>query len=162
MDQLNVKEGILPYIKKYRYIMLILLMGLLIMIYPDRETEAPKAIAAQEEKELELQDELADILSKIAGAGRVEVLLTQEEGESVLYQTDEDISGDEIRRDTILIQNTGKEEAGLVRQINPPVYRGAIILCQGAANASIKLSIVEAVMAVTGLTSDRITVLKMK
>ena len=114
----------------------------------------------------ELQDSLADILSRIAGAGKVEVLLTEAAGEQICYQTDEDISTGEnasdMRRETVLVTNADREETGLVKQVNPPTYLGAIVLCQGADNATIRLSIVEAVMSVTGLSSDRITVLKMQ
>jgi len=41
-------------------------------------------------------------------------------------------------------------------------YSGAVILCQGADNAAVRLQIVEAVSAFTGLGSNRIIVQKMK
>ena len=79
---------------------------------------------------------------------------------------DEDLSSgtdsEDTRRDTVLISDGNREENGLVRQTIPPVYRGAIIVCQGGNDAKVRLSIVEAVMSVTGLRSDCITVLKMK
>ena len=96
----------------------------------------------------------------------MEVLLTQVTGEETFYQTDEDISTGEstsdVRSDTVLVNGADRSETGLVRQVNPPTYQGAIVLCQGADSAQVKLSIVEAVMSVTGLRSDCITVLKMK
>jgi stage III sporulation protein AG len=49
-----------------------------------------------------------------------------------------------------------------VRQVIPPKYQGAIIVCQGAEKATVRLQVVEAVVNVTGLTADKITVLKMK
>ena len=66
------------------------------------------------------------------------------------------------RKSTVLISGDNRAENGLLRQRNPPVYLGAIVLCQGADKASIRLAIVEAVTDATGLGSDRITVLKMK
>ena len=41
-------------------------------------------------------------------------------------------------------------------------YLGAIILCQGADHADVKLQITQAVSRATGLGTDRISVLKMK
>lgn len=41
-------------------------------------------------------------------------------------------------------------------------YSGAVILCQGANDAAVRLQIVEAVSAFTGMGSNRIIVLKMK
>ena len=38
---------------------------------------------------------------------------------------------------------------------------GAVIVCQGAENATVRLDIIRAVNAYTGFPSDRITILKM-
>ena len=132
---------------------------------PREEPLQPQNPTAEETRP-QLQDSLEDILCQISGAGKVKVLLAQAAGESTIYQTDEDISTGEnssdIRRETVLVTSSDRKEVGLVKQVNPPIYQGAIVLCQGADNAAIRLSVVEAVMSVTGLTSDRITVLKMK
>ena len=50
----------------------------------------------------------------------------------------------------------------MVRTIVPPVYLGAIIVCQGGDSPAVRLAVVEAVSNVTGIGSDRITVEKMK
>ena len=39
---------------------------------------------------------------------------------------------------------------------------GAIVVCQGGDNATVRLAIIEAVSNVTGLGADKISVLKMK
>lgn len=163
MDWVTAKNGAMDYIKKYRYVFLILLVGIFLMVFPaQEEPEIQPQQTTTAETQPDLQESLAAILSQIAGAGKCNVLLTQAAGEQTVYQTDEDIGSDDIRRDTVIVTNSDRDEVGLVRQVNPPIYLGAIILCQGADNATVRLSIVEAVMSVTGLTSDRITVLKMK
>jgi stage III sporulation protein AG len=43
-----------------------------------------------------------------------------------------------------------------------PQYLGAIVVCQGADRSDVRLAIVEAVSALTGLGADKISVLKMK
>ncbi len=162
MDWIARKEVVLVLFKKFRPILLVLLAGIFLMLLPGKESpQVPEAAPIQEEPQ-DLQDALAKLLSNVAGAGKVEVLLTQAEGEKTVYQTDEDRSPENIRRDTVLVTDSGREETGLVQQRNPPVYLGAVILCQGADNAAVQLSIVKAVMSATGLTSDHITVLKMK
>ena len=90
------------------------------------------------------------------------VLLTQREGEQTVYQTDEDSTSSGVRSDTVLLSGADRSQTGLVRQINPPTYLGAVIVCQGADSASVRLAIVAAVGRVTGLSTDKITVLKMK
>lgn len=160
MDRLIQKEHLREIFRKYRYLVLAVLLGILFMGIPQKEQSPPEEPVTIRPPDLEA--ELATVLSHVSGAGRVEVLLTQAEGEKTLYQTDDTGNGTDTQSDTVLVSGADREETGLVRQILPPVYRGAVVLCQGADNARVKLDMVEAVKTVTGLPSDRITVLKMK
>ena len=166
MEGIDIKRDGLEILKKYRYVILILLIGLFFMLVPESSEKAqepePQAVVV----ESSLQTELSIILSKIAGAGNVEVLLTEASGSQTYYQADEMLSTDENtkdqRLDTVIVTNSSREETGLIRRVDPPVYQGAIVLCQGADDARVRLSIVEAVSNATGLTTNKITVLKMK
>lgn len=166
MEGIDIKKDGLEILKKYRYVFLILLVGLFLMLVPEagEKTQLPEPQADVEESGL--QEELSVILSKIAGAGNVEVLLTEVSGSQTYYQADETLSTGENtkdqRRDTVLVTNSNREEVGLIRRVDPPVYQGAIVLCQGADDAKVRLSIVEAVSNATGLSTNKITVLKMK
>lgn len=162
MEWLTSKKQLVGYIKKYRYVALILLLGIFLMSFPDEEPLVEPVEVPESVEESDLECALSAILSKVSGAGKVEVLLTQAEGAYTVYQTNQDVSSEDTRQDTVVITNADREECGLIAQINPPVYLGAVILCQGADNANVRLSIMEAVKSVTGLTFDCITVLKMK
>lgn len=168
MDWVTVTNTALSTVKKYRYVLLVVLIGILLLTFPGQQEESePVTLQNQEvSSQAALEDALAQILSLVEGAGRVEVLLTQSRGEEILYQTDGTLSSGEHSTDkrtsTVLITGESRQETGLVKQRNPPVYQGAIVLCQGAGSPGVRLSIVEAVMRVTGLSSDKITVLKMK
>ncbi len=166
MDWVSIKEQGLEGLKKYRYLLLILLAGIFLMAIPGKEAESPQVSPTVPVTEPGLEESLSALLCKIEGAGKTEVLLTEAEGIETLYQMDEDRTLGEnttdITRKTVLTANSGRGEAGLIRQINPPVYQGAIVLCRGAGDPRVKLAIVEAVSSVTGLTTDKITVLKMK
>ena len=148
--------------KKYRMVILVLILGIALLAFPEKKQEEPTQAPVVHTEKGDLEAALANILSQIHGAGKVEVLLTQAAGERITYQTDEDTSDTDTRRNTVLITNSDRDETGLVRQVLPPVYQGAIVVCEGADSAQIRLAVVEAVMCVTGLTSDRISVLKMK
>ena len=119
-----------------------------------------------EEKTVSINDQLSDILSKVKGAGDVQVLLTVQAGEETRYQLDEVTEvteqGSSTKVSTIILSNMDKQQAGLVRQVIPPIYKGAVVVCQGGDDPSVKLAITEAVSKVTGLGADRISVLKMK
>lgn len=167
MDGIAFKNDWMGIFKKYRYVFLIFLVGLFLMLLPTTDTKkAPEPAVQSPEESPSLQSQLSTLLSRIDGAGNVEVLLTEASGPQTYYQSDDTLSTSENskdqRKDTVIITNSGRGEAGLVRRIDPPVYQGAVILCQGADNANIRLSIVEAVSNATGLTTDKIAVLKMK
>lgn len=169
MDFMKLKTGIHEAIRKYKYVGIVLLVGMILMMIPGKDTTAnniePKEIVAESE-EASLEEKLEEILSFVKGAGKVKVMLSVLEGESTLYQTDSTHAQSEnnadTRTQTIIITDSSRDESGLVYQRNPPVYQGAIILSQGADDPQVKLAIVDAVMDVTGLGADKISVLKMQ
>ena len=139
---------------KYRYVLLVVLAGLVLLLLPDH-TETPEPIADVVTEE-SLQAQLEEILSRVEGAGKVAVLLTESRGGEIFYQTE----GDDQR--TVLVTGTDRSESGLVRTTQSPVYQGAVVVCQGADSPAVRLAVVEAVSNATGLGTDRITVLKME
>jgi len=162
MDWVVQKEKFLESLKKYRFVLLAMLIGICLMALPEEKQEPSDTNIQDVQNPTDLADDLGRLLSKVTGAGTVEVLLTQKEGERTVYQNDESKNGEDIRKNTVLVTDSNRTETGLVRQVNPPIYRGAVVLCQGADQAQVRLAIVEAVMRATGLSSDMITVLKMK
>lgn len=154
--------------RKYRYVALVLLIGIVLMLLPSNSGE--DAVQAEQpaaqSQELTAEQQLSALLSKIDGAGKVEVLLSVQTGAETIFQTDTDekVDADSSSRqsDTVTVTDADRSETGLVRQVNPPVYLGAVILCQGADRASVKLAVIDAVSKFTGLGADKISVLKMK
>ncbi len=164
MVKLNIGGKLLEGIKKYRYALLILFLGLVLLLIPGTKKETPlEEPKAQETVATpNLAEQLEQILSKIEGAGQVSVMLSVKNGEQILFQEDKDSGGDSIRQDTVIVTGADREQSGLVQQVNPPTYLGAIVVCKGADRAQVRLAIVEAVSRVTGLGADQISVLKMK
>ena len=161
------------FLKKYRYAALVLLLGVALMLIPGRKSESPKQDQPQQAQEQTLQQsqqdltaQLETILGKIDGAGRVSVLLSRSAGEEVVYQENEEIvtSGESgtVRRQSVTVTDASRNEQALIRQVRSPEYQGAVIVCQGADSASVRLAVTDAVSKATGLGADRITVLKMK
>lgn len=168
MDWVNTSAGFLKIWKKYRYIIVMLLVGLFLMLIPQQKSaqqEIQTPIKA-EKKEKDLQSELEVLLSQLEGAGKVKVLLSQAAGERRIYQSnenaDETDSSSSIRKETVILKDSGRAEEALIQQTIPAVYLGAVILCQGADRASVRLAIIEAVSKATGLDTHHISVLKMK
>ena len=160
MDMESGKEQIIRSVKKYQYVLWVVLLGIFLMLLPQKQESPGREIPAETEAALTLEEELSAMLSKISGVGKAEVLLTELSGSSTIYQTD--TTQNQGNSDTVIVMDRNREEQGLVKQVLPPVYKGAIVVCQGADSASVRLSVVDAVKSVTGLSSDCITVLKMK
>ena len=143
------------WVKKYRLVLLVALLGMVLMCLPTGEQTETEPVPVAEAG-ADLEERLETILSRIQGAGAVAVMLTEDAGEEVIYQTDGDGG------DTVILTDGERSQQGLVRTRQPPRYRGAVIVCQGADSPAVRLAIVEAVANVTGLGSDKISVLKMK
>lgn len=100
-------------------------------------------------------------LSEINGVGEVTVVLTlRSSGEDVLAQdTSEGASTD---RETVIVSTgSGTEEAVSVKTIYPE-FQGALVVCDGAGSAGVKLEVLQAVSAITGLSSDQISICQRK
>lgn len=169
MDIANWGNKAKNWIVKFRYPILVLLLGLVLLTIPSRvgKSSAPQTdpvTPTQGYKDAAQQ--LTEILQQIKGVGKVKVLLTVSKGEKTEYQQDEDQSVSEnessVRKETIIIRDADDNEMALIIQVIPPEYLGAIVVCEGADDANVKLAVLEAVSKATGLRSDKISVLKMK
>ena len=148
-------------IKKFKYAAIVLVIGIALMLIPNiSSSKSTKVQNTNTTYRQKLDEDLASILCKVEGTGRVEVILTVSEGEQTVYQTDTDQSGYEQK--TVIVSNSSRTENGLVMRVDPAKYLGAIVLCQGADSHAVRLAVTEAVSKITGLGTDRICVLKMK
>lgn len=166
MEGLDSAKRLMGVLEKYKYAIGILLIGVVLMLLPG-QVSAEDPEPTQPEKTQDHMDQmLEEILSHIQGAGSVKVLLTQQTGEEILYQTDteEDQNGDSssMQSQTVIVSDSQRNDTGLVRRRDPPRYLGAVIVCQGGDRPQVRLAIVEAVSCVTGLSANQISVLKMK
>lgn len=151
---------------RYKYVAMVVLVGVLLMLLPMGEDKQEVVAPTVEETGPGMGDQLEQILSQIEGVGQVRVLLTVSRSEETvyIYDTDSDISSESesLRRDVVLLTDGDRAQSGLIGQIISPVYQGAIVVCQGGDQPGIQLQVVEAVCDATGLTADKVTVLKMK
>ena len=167
MEMKDLMQKCVDWTKKYKYAALIMLLGVILMCIPAKDkTKQVEQEIADPVQQITIEEKLENVLSQLQGAGKVKVMLTISQGEKTVYQYDEEIDYGEndqsIRKDTVIITDADRNEQALVSQMLPPVYLGAVIICQGADQPSVKLAVVEAVSKITGLGADKICVLKMK
>lgn len=164
MEISTIRSKVGLFLKKYRYAVCVLLIGVVLMLIPteqkpDKDKQEPIVDNAPT---VSVEDQLCVLLSKIQGAGKVEIMLSYASGSETLYHTDVETEADGTKNTTVLITGADREESPLVTRVDPPKYLGAIILCQGADSAAVRLAITEAISKYTGLGADQIAVLKMK
>lgn len=153
-------------LEAYKYPILVLLLGAALLLIPwgggdsrTAETSAPAETDLADPAALE--QKLEALLGQMEGAGAVQVVLTVAKGASYTYQTDRSTRDGEETVETVLASGSGGE-GPLTREVTYPIYQGAVVACQGADSAQVRLEIVRAVASLTGLGSDKITVIKLK
>lgn len=128
-----------------------------------------------EESEYDLQAELEDILSKMDGIGKVDVLITYSQTSTVvpIYSetesstiTEETDSGGGTRKQESSNVNkeiiTDGENNAITQTVMFPKVEGAIVIAEGGGNATIKSNVIQAVSAVTGLATYKVQVFEMQ
>lgn len=154
-------------VEKYKYALLVLLVGGALLLLPkntEKKTAEVPAVVTQTEETLSEQLEL--LLSQVEGAGKTKVLLTPSGGAYYEYQTntrsETGADGQNLQTETVLAAAGSGREEPLVVRTTYSGYVGAVVVCEGADRAAVRLNIINAVSSLTGLGSDHITVIKMK
>lgn len=170
------RERGLSLLRKYKYVALVILAGCVLLLWPSGEVRDPPPspadsgpVAPQEDFSVSaLEEKLADTLSKVHGAGDVSVMLTVQGGSRQVLAEDEKSSrsadgGSETQRATVVVSGTSGAGGGpvLVQQLYPK-FQGALVVCSGGENAEVRLKLMEAVSALTGLGTDKISICKGK
>lgn len=165
-------KGVRTLWDRYKYVLLIVLIGIGLLIWPsgkeDAQTKTERINTDRQEDVRQIQQEMQEILTNISGVGQVQVMLTVEsDGERQLAQNSElSYSGntaapeDYSRISEIVLTETAQGDEPVITKKLYPAFRGALVVCQGGGNADVKLIVTEAVAALTGLSSDCITVAK--
>ena len=164
MDQLTGR--FMEFIQRNKYVLPVILLGLVLMLLPGKNTQTTEDVSMPQSESMDMGKQLEDILAQIDGVGRIRVFLSVAEGERTVYvRNEESLSAADridVRSETVIISDSQRGESGLILQVIAPVYQGAIIVCQGGDSSAVRLAVVEAVCDATGLTSDKVAVLKMK
>lgn len=142
------------------------------------EEVANTIIAESKENTTEtLEERLKNILSKINGVGKVDVLISYSESSQTVAMYNENIketsteekdeSGgtrliteNNIQKDVIYQEENGEKKPITQKTIMPKI-EGTIITAEGAGDISVKENIIQAVSAATGLASHKIQVFEM-
>ena len=165
------KEKLISYVKKYRYVALVVLAGVVLMLLPsgkgEQQTTVDQPVNVSEAYSLaETEKRLEQLLGRIRGVGQVQVMLTLKSGSSLQLAENRSTSLRDTEnrqdRDVVTLNRGSGYEDVVVTEQTYPVYQGAVVVCQGAGDSSVHLAVIQAVSVLTGLGSDKITVVQWK
>ena len=153
--------------KKYKYVGLVVLAGILLMLLPGKKTAAQTQEGGGSFSLEDTERRMAELLGRMDGVGRVQVMLTLHSGETLSLAEDSSAtlgSGGDVRQDSQVLtvnRGSGKQEVVVTRRLYP-TYQGAVVVCQGAGDSRVRLRVLETVSVLTGLSSDKISVVQWK
>ena len=161
------------FIKKNKYVLVVILLGVMLISLPKNEKKSTADVSDYGAAGFSLAEEerrIANALSEIDGAGKVTVVLTvRSSGEKVIAKDTESYvlqedgeSRQEESSSVVTVSEGSQKESPVTIETIYPEYQGALIVAEGAENAEIKLHLTQAVADLTGLSSEKITVVKMK
>lgn len=166
----KLKE-ILSKLGKNKYVLLVLIVGVALLLLPTGEKEeiAESTQSVPTFSVSDTENRLEEVLSSLDGAGNVKVMLSiKDEGQRIIAKDreisesgGEEKSSESVEAAVIVSLGSGQEDVVTLGFVYPE-YLGALVAAEGAESAKVRLDIVEAVSAVTGLTADNIKVIKMK
>ena len=149
-------------LEQHRLIWLVILAGLVLLLLPVGErSPTTEPLPVQTGFDLAaMEDRLARALSKIDGAGTVTVVLTVRDGpRQVLAQDSREEQGE---TETVVISRGSSTQETVTVQELYPSYQGALLVCPGGDDPTVRLKLTEATSALTGLGADRISISKGK
>ncbi|MCD7760682.1 MAG: stage III sporulation protein AG [Clostridiales bacterium] len=150
-------------LKRYQYVLLVLALGVALMLWPsgedigdtsETETAVQTADTSLDDTVADLERRMAQALSQMQGVGETTVVLTVKSGTQRVLATDED--GDE--RETVIVSAGSSQQETVTVQEIAPQLQGALVVCAGGGDPEVKLRVLQAVEALTGLSANQISI----
>ena len=171
---MEIKKGAAPaYLRrlfdKYKYVLLLAAVGAALLLFPagGGSSAAAPAKDTAADGTAALQAQLETLLADIAGVGRVRVLLAAQTSGETVYAYDENKTasksdGAASSGSTLTLVTGGSGGQPVVVRTEAPEFSGAVVVCEGADSARVRLALTEAVGSLTGISADHIVIVKMK
>lgn len=140
----------------------VLALGTLLLLLPSgrgEQTPAEQVQSGVETFDLEaFEGKLSRTLSRIEGAGEVDVVLALDSGSRRVLAQDREQNERGVSATTVTVGKGSGTQEVVALQIVSPSFRGALVVCSGGRDPSVRLELTRAVAALTGLGADCISV----
>lgn len=158
----------LKKIKGFEYVIVGVLCLLVIVIYFFSSSKSSDSYGENLKTDYasELENRLCQVLSKVEGAGQVNVMITLESNSEIVYATQTEEKTNSSNGSSNQTQSTTKVESPVVVNNSPlvvmeylPKVRGVIVVAQGANSIKVKLNLLKAVQTIIDVDADSIEIL---
>ncbi len=149
-----------------------LLIGFSDLFSSDKKTKSGEEVITIDEYIKNLEKKTRDMLNSIDGAGKCKIMITAESSSEQNFATDDSISQDErseqsqsksdIEKEIVMVEDSNGKKIALVKSVTEPKIRGVLVLCEGADNIETKEKVINAVKTLLGVSTSKISVIKMR
>ena len=108
------------------------------------------------------EEELKELLQKVDGVGKAEVMITLKASNEKVTLKDNTNKGETNEEKTVLVENSDRDSSPYIIQEKEPEIEGIVIVCQGGYDSVIKREITDAVSALFSIESHKIKIMKSK
>lgn len=127
---------------------------------PAETAAAPSAAETQDiDYAAQLEQQMAELLATVEGAGSVRVMVTVSHREKTVYAADTESRADGSAASTPVLVNGNT--AGLIETVYAPEVLGVAVVCTGGDDPAVQADITALVQALTDVGTHHITVAKM-
>ena len=171
--------------KKTKFIIAAGLIGIIFIFLSDIFPKSSESVSSRELNEISvsqiesaLEKRMENILSSIEGVGKTKVMITLQKSKEDIYQSErkftsevtygsasqsnskveERVSNEE---NIIIIEDeNGHDQALLIASIQP-IVKGVVVVCQGGEDNRVKEKVINTVVTVLAISSNRVFVSKL-
>lgn len=108
-----------------------------------------------------VEKQLEVVLSEVKGAGKIKAMVTVDGSEEQIYLKNIESTLENgiktVKESIVLIGG----KPFLVKTNNPKIV-GVVVVCEGADDVSVKLSVVEIITTTLSISADKVRIIKMK
>jgi len=174
---LKTFRGIFEKALQYKYIIAVISIGLIMLAIPTGKTRNDAPTIDKQDIETtsfdvnEIEKKFEENFARIDGVGRVKIMLSLKSDGKTFYAEEirrsSNLSSDESYDESyenaykVVSDQSGRESLVAIKK-ETPEFMGAVVICDGADKSPVKLSVISAVSALTGIPSNKISVIKMK
>ena len=152
----------------------LLVAGILLLIlscgdFMKKGEESSVAVSKEEKTEetgenyrQTMEQQVVELLSKVEGVGKTEVMITLSAGKEKVTLKDNETAEGKSQEETVLVEDSERNSSPYVLQEKEPVPEGILVVCEGGGDPAVSREIISAIQVLFHVEAHKIKVMKME